>query len=85
MFWQSLINAQRASVTDTFFQYRTTEHLYHQSINESINKTCITRIYSKADLQHVKKEFLWERGKLKCNTYDTLSPSINRSYIVDNK
>ena len=43
----------------------------NQSINQSI-KAFIPHIDNQ--VQHIQEELMWERGKLKCNTYNTLSP-----------
>ena len=45
-------------------------------INQSI-KTFIPHIVNK--LQRTQEELMWERGKSKYNTYNTLSPFINYS------
>ena len=46
------------------------------SINQ-INKKIIPHIDNK--VERIQEEFMWERGKMKCNTHNILSPLINYS------
>ena len=65
---------QVISVVDSKTQYineRWIESSINQSINQS-NKQFIPHIDNQ--VQHIKEELMWERGKSKCNTYNTLSP-----------
>ena len=56
-----------------------------KSINRSIDqsiKNVLPHIDNK--VQHIQVELMWERWKLKCNTYNTLSPFINSSENIFN-
>ena len=53
---------------------------YNQSVNDQ-QITFISLIDNK--VQHIQEELMWERIKLKCNTYNTPSPFLIT--IVGNK